>query len=109
MDILALLKEGATREEIERDFADEMAEALLEYEKYQKEQEELARKEAARKMELEFRKKRQSEARKALGAAIIEYFDSLDMVVEEETIDAVDWIIDVLPQIKVVKTGGRFW
>jgi len=39
-----------------------------------------------------------------LGAAIVDYFSSLDIKVTEKTLEDVEWIIDALPQIKVVRT-----
>lgn len=110
MDILALLKEGKTKESIVDDFTNTLADALAEYEEYLKEIEEKKKAEAARQLELEFRKTRQSEARHDLGVAMINYFESLGMVITEQSYKDVDLIIDVLPQIRIMNDYcGGMW
>lgn len=106
MDILALLKEGTSVEDITEDFFDALQDAQEEYEKWKKEQEERAKAAAARKMEQEFKKQRQDLAREALGAAIVNYFEALDIKVTEQTMADVDLIIDALPKLKVVRSGS---
>lgn len=109
MDILKLLKEGKTVESLTEDFFDALDAAQHEFEVWKKEQEEEKKRAAARAMEAEYKKQKLSNARKALGAAIIDYFEALDQEVTDATIEAVDWIIDVLPNIKVVKTSTKGW
>lgn len=106
MDILALLKEGVSTEEITAKFFDSLSLAHDEYEEWKKEQEEKAKAAAARKMEQEFKKQRQDLAREALGAAIVNYFEALDIKVTEQTMVDVDLIIEVLPKLKVIKSGS---
>ena len=109
MDILALLKEGRTKESIVEDFTDALAEAICAYEEYQKEQEEKEKAEAARKLELEYLKQKQSDARAAVGAAIVNYFETLGMVMTEKDLKDIDLIVEALPNLKVVKTSARGW
>lgn len=103
MNILKLLKEGFTAEEITEDFFSALNNSQEEYEKYLKEQEEKAKAEAAKKLEQEYLKKKQTEARAAVGAAIVNYFESLGIVITEDMLKDIDLIIDALPQIKVVQ------
>ena len=103
MDILKLLKEGRTVEDITEDFFDALTEAQSMYDEYIKEQERKAKAEAARKMEEEFRKKKIKDARQALGAAMVNYFEALGVAVTEETLADLDFIIEALPQIKIVR------
>ena len=109
MDILKLLKEGMTAEEVMEDFMDELAEAKAEYDEWLKELERQKQALAARDAERAFKQKRMEDARSALGASLVEYFSALDLPIDEKSYEQVDWIIDALPHIKVVKTGGRFW
>lgn len=103
MDILKLLKEGMSVEDITEDFFDALSDAQEEYEEYLKEQEEKRKVAEARKAELEYKKKKQQEARAAVGAAIVNYFESLGIVITESMLEDIDNIIDALPQLKVVK------
>ena len=103
MDILKLLKEGVTKEEIMSDFAEELAESLKEYEEYLEEAERQRKIEAARKLEREFAQKRINEARQALGAAMVEYFSALGMTATEKSLKDVELIIDTLPQLRIVR------
>ena len=109
MDILALLKEGRTVEDISEDFFDALQGAQVEYEAWKKEQEERAKAEAARKMEEEFLKQKRADARAAVGAAIVNYFETLGMVMTEKDLKDIDLIVEALPNLKVVKTGMRGW
>ena len=109
MDILALLKEGRTVEDISEDFFDTLQDAQVEYEAWKKEQEERAKAEAARKMELEYLKQKRADARAAVGAAIVNYFETLGMVMTEKDLKDIDLIVEALPNLKVVKTGMRGW
>ena len=104
MNILELLKNGKTVEDITEDFFTAMEESQAAYEKWKEEEEEKRRAAAQRALELEYKKSKQEQARKALGAAIVDYFSSLDIKVTEKTLEEVEWIIDALPQIKVVRT-----
>ena len=109
MDILALLKEGRTVEDISEDFFDTLKDAQVEYEAWKKEQEERAKAEAARKMELEYLKQKRADARAAVGAAIVNYFETLGMVMTEKDLKDIDLIVEALPNLKVVKTCARGW
>lgn len=109
MDILALLKEGRTAKEISDDFLEELKDAKEEYEAWKKEQEELAKAEAARKVEEEFLKQKRADARAAVGAAIVNYFETLGMVMTEKDLKDIDLIVEALPNLKVVKTCARGW
>lgn len=109
MDILKLLKEGMTPEQIMEDFMDELADAKIEYDEWLEELERQKQALAARDAERAFKQKRMEDARSALGASLVEYFSALDLPIDEKSYEQVDWIIDALPHIKVVKTGGRFW
>lgn len=102
MSILDWLKEGKTVESLTEEFYDALEEAVAQYEQWQKEEEEKAKAEAAKKLELEYKRHKQSEARQALGAAIVNYFEALDMAVSEKTLKDIDYIIEALPQIQVV-------
>lgn len=111
MDILALLKEGRSVEDISEDFFDALQDAQVEYEEWKKEQEERAKAkaEAARKMEEEFLKQKRADARAAVGAAIVNYFETLGMVMTEKDLKDIDLIVEALPNLKVVKTCARGW
>ena len=108
MDILKLLKEGMCVEDITEDFFGELRDAQEEYEEYLKEQEEKRKAAEARRMELEYKKTKQQEARAAVGAAIVNYFESLGIVITENMLEDIDNIIDLLPQLKVYKSG-KVW
>ena len=101
MDILALLKEGRTAKEISEDFFDALQDAQAKYETWKEEQEERARAEAARKMEEEYLKQKRADARAAVGAAIVNYFETLGIVMTERDLKDIDLIVEVLPNIKV--------
>ena len=103
MDILKLLKEGVSVEDITEDFFNALSDAQEAYEVYLKEQEEKRKAAEARKAELEYKKTKQQEARAAVGASIVNYFETLDIVVTEKTLKDIDCIVDALPQLKVVK------
>ena len=109
MDILKLLKEGVTPEQIMEVFLDELAEAKTEYDEWLEELERQKQALAARDAERAFKQKRMEDARSALGASLVEYFSALDLPIDEKSYEQVDWIIDALPHIKIVKTGGRFF
>ena len=109
MDILKLLKEGMTADEIYDDFMDALTDAQTEYKEYLEEVERRKKEQEAKELERAYKKQRLEECRSALGAAIINYFSALDLTVDDKTFEAVDWIIDALPHIKIVKTGGRLW
>ena len=109
MDILALLKEGRTVEEISDDFFDALMDAQTEYTEWKKEQEERAKAEAARKVEEEYLKQKRADARAAVGAAIVNYFETLGIVMTEKDLKDIDLIVEALPSLKVVKTRMRGW
>ena len=68
-----------------------------------------ARKAAERELEKQYKARKIAEAKSALGAAMIEYLSALDMVIDDKTYADVDLIIEALPQIKVIKSGGRWF
>lgn len=109
MDILKLLKEGATVEDITEDFFDALTEAQDQYEAWQEGEKKKASALAQKKLEEEYAKEKRAKAREALGAAIIEYFSTLDVAIDEETYRNVDLIIDALPKIKVVRSNFGGW
>lgn len=109
MDILALLKEGRSVEDISDDFFDALMSAQTEYAEWKKEQEERAKAEAARKVEEEYLKQKRADARAAVGAAIVNYFETLGMVMTEQDLKDIDLIVEALPNLKVVKTRARGW
>lgn len=104
MDILKLLKQGVSVEDITEDFFDALEDAQQMYDRYLEEQERKAKEEAARKMEEEFRQKKIADARQALGVAMTNYFEALGVVITEKTLADFDLIIDMLPKIKVWKS-----
>lgn len=106
MDILALLKDGASVEEIVEDFFDALVEAQTEYEEWQKEEKRKAEALAQKRLEEEYKMKKVEEARQEVGAAILNYFSALDIQVEEDMIENVDCIVEALPKIRVVR---RHW
>ena len=109
MDILKLLKEGMSADEIYDNFMDSWMEAQEDYKEYLKEVERQKQALAAREAEREFKQKRLEDARSALGAALVEYFSASDLPIDEKSYEHIDWIIDALPHIKIIKTGGRFF
>ena len=109
MDILKLLKEGISVEEITEDFFDALEDAQNEYDQWQEEEKRKAAALAQKKLEEEYVKEKRAKAREALGAAIIEYFSTLDVAIDEETYKNVDLIIDALPKIKVVRSNFGGW
>lgn len=109
VDILKLLKEGVSEEDIVEDFFDALDDARVEYEKWQEEEKRKAALMEQKKLEEEYAKKKRAKAREALGAAIIEYFSTLDVTIDEETYKNMDLIIDALPKIKVVRSNFGGW
>lgn len=105
VDILKLLKEGVSEEDIVEDFFDALDDARVEYKKWQEEEKRKAALMEQKKLEEEYAKKKRDEAREALGAAVLNYMEALGFTVEEGTYDDIDAIVDALPQIKVV----RYW
>lgn len=109
MNILEMLKNGKTVESLTEDFFDALDQATAQYEDWKKEEEEKARKAAERELEKQYKARKIAEAKSALGAAMIEYLSALDMVIDDKTYADVDLIIEALPQIKVIKSGGRWF
>ena len=109
MDILKLLKEGMSADEIYDDFMDALTDAQTEYKEYLEEVERRKKAQEAKELERAYKKSHLEECRSALGAAIVDYFLALEIDVNDKMYETVDWIIDALPHIKVVKTGGRFF
>lgn len=109
MDILKLLKEGMSADEIYDDFMDALTDAQTEYKEYLEEVERRKKAQEAKELERAYKKSHLEECRSALGAAIVDYFLALEIDVNDKMYEQVDWIIDALPHIKVVKTGGRFF
>ena len=109
MDILKLLKEGMSADEIYDEFLDALTDAQTEYKEYLEEVERRKKAQEAKELERAYKKSHLEECRSALGAAIVDYFLALEIDVNDKMYEQVDWIIDALPHIKVVKTGGRFF
>lgn len=97
MDILKLLKQGWSPEDIMEEFDEAMQIALTEYEKYQEEE---RRKEAARKAQeeqKEYALMKQKEAREALGAALVNFAIAYDITdIDEAYLAAVDKYITLM-------------
>lgn len=97
MDILKLLKQGWSPEDILEEFDEAMQIALAEYEKYQEEE---RRKEAARKAQEEQREyalMKQKEAREALGAALVDFaiaYEIVDEFEEEDFLALDNYLLD---------------
>lgn len=106
MDILALLKDGVSVEDIVEDFFEALVEAQTEYEEWQKEEKRKAEALAQRRLEEEYKMKKVDEARQEVGAAILNYFSALDIEVDENTLENTESLIEILPKIRVVR---RHW
>lgn len=110
MDILKLLKQGWSPEDIMEEFDEAMKIALNEYEKYQEEE---RRKEAERKAQeeqKEYALMKQKEAREALGAALVNFAIAYELVdeVDEDYISSIEKYIDLLKSpAQTVCTGAR--
>ena len=110
MDILKLLKQGWSPEDIMEEFDEAMQLALNAYEK---EKEEERRKEAERKAQeeqKEYALMKQQEARVALGAALIDFALAYELVdeVDEDYIPSIEKYIDLLKSpASTVCTGAR--
>jgi cell division septum initiation protein DivIVA len=88
--IFDLLMEGYTEDEVQEVMNDLLAQALDQYDEYLRE--EARKKEEARikKEELEYKKMRQEEARKDLGAAYVNYLEAYGVEVTESTLERLD-------------------
>lgn len=106
MNILELLKNGKSVEDLTEDFYDALEQAVLEYDEWQKEEKRKAEALAQKRLEEEYKKVKVEEARQAVGAAILNYFSTLDIEIEEDVIENIDFIVEALPKIKVVR---RHW
>ena len=109
MDILKLLKQGWSPEDIMEEFDEAMQLALNTYEK---EKEEERRKEAERKAleeQREYALMKQKEAREALGAALVGFAVAYDIPnIDEAYLAAVDEFITLLPSSNpTICTGAR--
>ena len=110
MDILQLLKQGWSPEDIMEEFDEAMQLALNAYEK---EKEEERRKEAERKAQeeqKEYALMKQKEAREALGAALIDFALAYELVdeVDEDYISSIEKYIDLLKSpARTVCVGAR--
>ena len=109
MNILDMLKKGKSVEDLTEEFYDNLESAVTEYEAWKKAEEEKAKALAQKKLEEGYAREKRAKAREALGAAIIEYFSTLDVAIDEETYKNVDLIIDALPKIKVVRSNFGGW
>lgn len=105
-NILEDLKKGATVEDITENFFAVLEQAVLEYDEWQKEEKRKAEALAQKRLEEEYKKVKVEEARQAVGAAILNYFSTLDIEIEEDVIENIDFIVEALPKIKVVR---RHW
>ena len=112
MNILEDLKKGATVEDITENFFEALEEAQKGYEQWLKEEEEKAAAAEAKRQELEYKKMKQEQARAALGAAIVNYFESLGIVITESMMKDIDDLIELLPHLKLYRPGKiweEFW
>ena len=98
MDILKLLKDGWSPEDIMEEFDEAMQLAQVEYEKYLEEQRKLEEAKAAAALALEYKKLKQEEAQTALGAALIDFALAYELVdeVDEDYLSSIDKYIDLL-------------
>lgn len=88
--IFDLLKEGYTEDEIQEVVNDLMAQARDQYAEYLKEEERKEEEARIQKEELEYKKMRQEEARKDLGAAYVNYLCAHGVEVTESTLERLD-------------------
>lgn len=98
MDILKLLKDGWSPEDIMEEFDEAMQLAQVEYEKYLEEQRKAEEAKAAAALALEYKKLKQEEARTALGAALIDFALAYELIdeVDEDYLSSIDKYIDLL-------------
>ena len=98
MDILKLLKQGWSPEDIMEEFDEAMRLAQVEYEKYLEAERKAEAERAAAALALEYKKLKQEEAREALGAALIDFALAYELVdeVDEDYISAIERYIDLL-------------
>lgn len=85
-----LLKEGYTEEEIKEVVDDLLAQARDQYDEYLKEQARKEEEARIKREELEYKKMRQEEARKDLGAAYVNYLNAYGVEVTESTLERLD-------------------
>ena len=110
MDILKLLKQGWSPEDIMEEFDEAMQLALVEYEKYLEAERKAEAERAAAALALEYKKLKQEEARVALGAALIDFAIAYELVdeVDEDYISSIEKYIDLLKSpVSTVCTGAR--
>lgn len=98
MDILKLLKQGWSPEDIMEEFDEAMQLAQVEYEKYLEAERKAEAERAAAALALEYKKLKQEEAREALGAALIDFALAYELVdeVDEDYIASIERYVDLL-------------
>ena len=98
MDILKLLKDGWSPEDIMEEFDEAMRLAQVEYEKYLEAERKAEAERAAAALALEYKKLKQEEARTALGAALIDFALAYELVdeVDEDYLSSIERYIDLL-------------
>lgn len=110
MDILKLLKDGWSPEDIMEEFDEAMQLAQVEYEKYLEAERKAEAERAAAALALEYKKLKQEEARTALGAALIDFALAYELVdeVDEDYISSIEKYVDLLKSpVSTVCTGAR--
>ena len=110
MDILKLLKQGWSPEDIMEEFDEAMRLAQVEYEKYLEAERKAEAERAAAALALEYKKLKQEEAREALGAALIDFALAYELVdeVDEDYISSIEKYIDLLKSpAQTVCVGAR--
>ena len=110
MDILQLLKQGWSPEDIMEEFDEAMQLAQVEYEKYLEAERKAEAEKEAKMLALEYKKLKQEEARTALGAALIDFALAYELVdeVDEDYISSIEKYIDLLKSpAQTVCVGAR--
>ena len=110
MDILKLLKQGWSPEDIMEEFDEAMQLAQVEYEKYLEAERKAEAERAAAALALEYKKLKQEEARVTLGAALINFALAYELVdeVDEDYISSIEKYIDLLKSpVSTVSAGAR--
>ena len=110
MDILKLLKQGWSPEDIMEEFDEAMRLAQVEYEKHLEAERKAEAERVTAALALEYKKLKQEEARTALGAALIDFALAYELVdeVDENYISAIERYIDLLKTpVSTVCTGAK--
>ena len=109
MDILQLLRQGWSPEDIMEEFDEAMQLALSVYEREEEERHREAERKAQEEKK-EYALMKQKEAREALGAALIDFAIAYELVdeVDEDYVSSIEKYIDLLKSpASTVCTGAR--